>query len=78
MMSMNTYDKILNYTKENNGYVTNKDAEELEINSTFLSNLANTKKLDIKIIIKYFSSYTRIYFPRGIICSIKKYIKELK
>lgn len=43
---MNNYDKILNYAKENNGYITTKEAETLEINSTFLSNLVNDKKLE--------------------------------
>ena len=43
---MNNYDKILNYVKENNGYITMKEAKELEINSTFLSNLVNNKKLE--------------------------------
>ncbi len=43
---MNNYDKILNYAKENNGYITTKEAENLEINSTFLSNLVNDKKLE--------------------------------
>lgn len=43
---MNNYDKVLNYAKENNGYITTKEAENLEINSTFLSNLVNDKKLE--------------------------------
>ena len=43
---MNNYDKILDYTKKNNGYITTKEAESLEINSTFLSNLVNEKKLE--------------------------------
>lgn len=43
---MNNYDKILNYAKENNGYITTKQAENLEINSTFLSNLVNDNKLE--------------------------------
>lgn len=43
---MNNYDKILNYAKENNGYITTKEAETLEINSTFLSNLVNDKKIE--------------------------------
>ena len=43
---MNNYDKILNYAKENNGYITTKEAETLEVNSTFLSNLVNDKKLE--------------------------------
>lgn len=43
---MNNYDKILNYAKENNGYITTKEAETSEINSTFLSNLVDKKKLE--------------------------------
>jgi len=43
---MNNYDKILNYAKENNGYITTKETENLEINSTFLSNLVSDKKLE--------------------------------
>ena len=43
---MNNYDKILNYAKENNGYITTKKVKDLEINSTFLSNLVNDKKLE--------------------------------
>ena len=43
---MNNYDKILNFAKENNGYITTKESEILEINSTFLSNLVNDKKLE--------------------------------
>lgn len=43
---MNNYDKILNYTKENNGYITTREAEILKVNSTFLSNLVNAKKLE--------------------------------
>ena len=43
---MNNYDKILNYAKENNGYITTKEAENLDINSTFLSNLVNYKKIE--------------------------------
>ena len=49
---MNNYDKILNYAKENNGYITTKESESLKINSTFLSNLVNDKKLDY-----YFHNY---------------------
>ena len=45
-MCMNNYDKILNYAKENNGYITTKEAESLDIHSTFLSNLVNDKKLE--------------------------------
>lgn len=43
---MNNYDKILNYAKENNGYITSKEVENLEVNSTFLSNLVNNGKLE--------------------------------
>lgn len=43
---MNNYDKVLDYTKKNNGYITTKEAENLNINSTFLSNLVNDKKLE--------------------------------
>lgn len=43
---MNNYDKILNYAKEKNGYITTKEAETLKINSTFLSNLVNDNKLE--------------------------------
>lgn len=43
---MNNYEKILNYAKENNGYITTKEAESLDINSTFLSNLVNGNKLE--------------------------------
>ena len=43
---MNNYDIILNYAKENNGYITTKEAENLKVNNTFLSNLVNDKKLE--------------------------------
>lgn len=43
---MNNYDKILDYAKKNNGYITAKDAKNLEANSTFLSNLINRKELE--------------------------------
>ena len=43
---MNNYDKILNYAKENNGYVTTKEVEVLKVNSTFLTNLVNDKKIE--------------------------------
>ncbi len=43
---MNNYDKILKYAEENNGYVTTKEIENLKINSTFLSNLVNNKKIE--------------------------------
>lgn len=43
---MNNYDKILDYAKENNGYITTKEAENLGVNRTFLSNLVNDKKIE--------------------------------
>ena len=43
---MNNYDKILNYAKENNGYITTKEAENMQVSSTFLSNLVNSKKIE--------------------------------
>lgn len=43
---MNNYDKILNYAKKNNGYITTKEAETLKINSTFFSNLVSNKKIE--------------------------------
>lgn len=43
---MNNYDKILNYSKENNGYITTKEAENIQVSSTFLSNLVNSKKIE--------------------------------
>lgn len=43
---MNNYDKILKQARENNGYITTKEAENLEVNSTFLSNLVNEKKIE--------------------------------
>lgn len=43
---MNNYDNILSYAKENNGYITTIEEEYLDINSTFLSNLVNNKKLE--------------------------------
>ena len=58
---MNNYDKILNYTKENNGYITAKEVEGLEINSTFLSNLVIYKKLErVNILTLTLSFYTDI------------------
>lgn len=42
---MNNYDKILNYSRENNGYITTKELKILNINRTFLSNLVNNGKL---------------------------------
>lgn len=43
---MGNYDKILNYAKERNGYITTKEAKSLKINSTFLSNLVKSKKIE--------------------------------
>lgn len=43
---MNKYDEILNYAKKNNGYITTKEARNLKINNTFLSNLIKEKKLE--------------------------------
>lgn len=43
---MNNYDKILIYAKENNGYITTKEVETLDINRFFLSNLVKDKKLE--------------------------------
>lgn len=43
---MNNYDRILDYAKKNNGYITTKEIEKLGINSTFLSNLSNNKKIE--------------------------------
>lgn len=43
---MDKYVKILDYAKSNNGYITNKEAENLGVNSTFLSNLVNDKKIE--------------------------------
>ena len=43
---MNNYDKILKFVNENNGYITTKELELLEINSTFLSNLVDDKKME--------------------------------
>ena len=43
---MNNYDKILDYANKNNGYITREEAENLNINSTFLCNLVNDKKLE--------------------------------
>jgi predicted transcriptional regulator of viral defense system len=42
---MNNYDKILNYAKDNNGYITTKEVESLKVNSTFLSNLVDKNRL---------------------------------
>lgn len=43
---MDNYVKILDYAKSSNGYITNKEAESLGVNSTFLSNLVNDKKIE--------------------------------
>lgn len=43
---MDNYVKILDYAKSSNGYITNKEAENLWVNSTFLSNLVNDKKIE--------------------------------
>ena len=43
---MKNYDKILNYARENNGYISARETENLGINSTFLSNLVIYKKLE--------------------------------
>ena len=43
---MNNYDKILDYAKKNNGYITKKEVESLKVNSTFLSNLVNDNKIE--------------------------------
>lgn len=43
---MNNYDKILTYARDNNGYITTKEAENLEVNSTFLSNLVIEKRIE--------------------------------
>ena len=46
MMHINNYDKILDYAKKNNGYITAKETGSIEVNRTFLSNLVNDKKLE--------------------------------
>lgn len=46
MISMNNYDKVINYAEKNNGYITAKEALKLEVNSTFLSNLVKEKKIE--------------------------------
>lgn len=45
-MHMSKYEKVLNFAKENNGYITSKEAKNLNINSTFLCNLVHEKKLE--------------------------------
>ena len=46
MIDMSNYDKILDYAKKNNGYITAKEVDDSGINSTFLSNLVSDKKLE--------------------------------
>lgn len=43
---MNNYDKILDYVKKNNGYITIREAKRLKVNRTFLSNLVKDKKIE--------------------------------
>ncbi len=43
---MDNYNKILNYTKKNNGYITVDEVKKLKINKTFLYNLVNKNKLE--------------------------------
>ncbi len=43
---MCNYDKILSYAKEKKGYITAEEVCKLGVNSTFLSNLVNDKKLE--------------------------------
>lgn len=43
---MNNYEKILENAKKNNGYITAHIVNNLGINSTYLSNLVNDKKLE--------------------------------
>ena len=43
---MNGYIKILEYVKNNNGYITTKEAEDLGVHKNFLSNLVNDKKME--------------------------------
>ncbi|MDO5569070.1 MAG: transcriptional regulator [bacterium] len=43
---MNNYNKIITYAKENNGYITTKESEIINVNSIFLSNLVNDKRLE--------------------------------
>ncbi|UKI26295.1 MAG: hypothetical protein L6V91_05610 [Bacilli bacterium] len=37
--------RFLNYARENNGYISARETENLGINSTFLSNLVIYKKI---------------------------------
>lgn len=43
---MSNYDKILDYARENNGYITSNEIQKLGINSTFLSNLVSNNKIE--------------------------------
>lgn len=43
---MNNYEKIIDYAKNNNGYITMKEVKKLGINSTFLSNLVSFKQIE--------------------------------
>ena len=43
---MTKAEKIIETAKLNNGYITTKEVETLEVNSTFLSNLVNQNKLE--------------------------------
>ena len=46
MVRIHNYIKILDYAKKNNGYITAKEVCDLKVNSTFLSNLVNSKKIE--------------------------------
>lgn len=41
MIYMSNYDRILDYAKENNDYITSNEIQKLGINIAFLSNLAH-------------------------------------
>lgn len=41
MIDIDNYQKILKFVEENSGYITSKEASNLNINSTFLCNLVN-------------------------------------
>ena len=43
---MNNYNKILNFMKKNNGYITNKEATKINSNKTFLYNLVKQNKIE--------------------------------
>lgn len=43
---MNNYQKILEFAKNNNGYVTSKDLDTINVNSTFLNNLYKKGELE--------------------------------